>query len=90
MRGSSNFARGGSRTNCRKNSSDNGFSLSFLSPQLILQFYSGLSIVYIKGNYNFPRFQRGVQQFPGEGGSSFFQGGWGGPNANIYRNPSDL
>ena len=29
------------------------------SPQLILQFYSGLSMVYFTENCNFPRFQRG-------------------------------
>ena len=30
---------------------------------------------YFKENYNFQRFQsEGVQHFPGEGGTSFFQG----------------
>ena len=41
-------------------------------------------MVYFKENYNFPRFQRGVQHVPFGGGSNFFQGG-GGPNANFYR-----
>ena len=35
----------------------------FFSPQLILQFYIGLSIVYLKENYNFPGFQRGFNIF---------------------------
>ena len=50
----------------------------FFCPQL-LQFYSGLSMVYFKENYNFTRFRGG-------GGSNLFQGGGGagagGPNAN--------
>ena len=37
-----------------ENSSDNGF----FCPQL-LQFYSGLSMVYFKENYNFTRFRGG-------------------------------
>ena len=50
-----------------ENSSDNGFCL--FCPQL-LQFYSGLSMVYFKENYNFTRFRGG-------GGSNLFQGGGG-------------
>ena len=62
---------------------------SLFSPQLILQFYIGLSIVYLKENYNFPGFQKGVQNFPGlvhhfPGGSNIFQGGL---NAILHRNP---
>ena len=57
-----------------ENSSDNNFCL--FCPQL-LQFYSGLSMVYFKENYNFTRF-RGV----GGGGVA----GAGYPNANS-RNP---
>ena len=60
-----------------ENSSDNGFCL--FCPQL-LQFYSGLSMVYFKENYNFTRFRGGgggggggVQSIPGGGGV----GGWG-------------
>ena len=34
-------------------------------------------MVTFKENH-FPRFQRGVQHFPGERGSKFFQGGGGG------------
>ena len=60
-----------------ENSSDNSFCL--FCPQLS-QFYSGLSMVYFKENYNFTRFRRGVQPIPGGGG-----GTWG-PNANS-RNP---
>ena len=63
----------------------------FFSPQLILQFYSGLSMVYFKENYNFPRFQRGQTFFRG-GGQTFSRGGggWsnffqGSLNANLYR-----
>ena len=60
-----------------ENSSDNVFC-----PQL-LQFYSGLSMVYFKENYNFTRF-RGA-------GPTYSRGGGGGagagcPNANS-RNP---
>ena len=56
-----------------ENSSDNGFCL--FCPQL-LQFYSGLSMVYFKENYNFTRFRGG-------GGQTFSRGaGAGGPNAN--------
>ena len=53
------------------NSSDNVFCL--FCPQL-LQFYSGLSMVYFKENYNFTRFfffflgGGGVQPIPGGGG----------------------
>ena len=61
---------------------------SFFSPQLILQFYIGLSIVYLKENYNFPGFQRGPNIF--QGWSTIFQGGptfsRGGLNAVLYRN----
>ena len=67
-----------------ENSSNNVFV--FFCPQL-LQFYSGLSMVYFKEIYNFTRFR-------GEGGgptyskgSNFFHGGGGGgPNA-YSRNP---
>ena len=58
-----------------ENSSDNVFCL--FCPQL-LQFYSGLSMVYFKENYNFTRFRGGggggglFQPFPGGGGG----GGW--------------
>ena len=71
-------------------------SQHFFSPQLILQFYIGLSIVYLKGNYNFPGFQRGSNIFQGcsnifQGWSTIFQGGptfsRGGLNAILYRNP---
>ena len=68
----------------------------FLSPQLILQFGSGLSMVYFKENYNFPRFQRGsnicqgVHDFPGGGGVQLFPGGGGGLYANLYRDPYNL
>ena len=42
-----------------------------LSPQLILQFNSGLYMFFFKENYNFsrvqrgPKFSRGVRHFPG-------------------------
>ena len=58
-----------------ENSSSNVFV--FFCPQL-LQFYSGLSMVYFKEIYNFTRFRGG-----GGGGSDLFQGvklfpwGWG-------------
>ena len=86
------FARGGGvHARLPENSSDNVF---FLSPQLILQFYSGLLMVCFKANYIFSKFQRGSNVFRGgggciifQGGSNFFQGGGGGLNANLYRNP---
>ena len=38
-----------------------------------------MPMVYFKENYNFPRFQRGLNIFPGGGGgSSFFYGGGAG------------
>ena len=55
-----------------ENSSDNVFC-----PQL-LQFYSGLSMVYFKENYNFTRFRgEWVQPIPGGGGGGGGGGGWG-------------
>ena len=56
-----------------ENSYDNVFCL--FCPQL-LQFYSGLSMVHFKENYNFTRFRGGggvVQPIPGGGGGV---GGW--------------
>ena len=67
------FARG-VQARLPENSSDNVFYfVLFFSLQLILQFHSGLSMVYFKENYNFPRFQRGSDKF--QGGSNFFQRG---------------
>ena len=63
-----------------ENSSDN--VLCLFCPQLF-QFYSGLSIVYFKENYNFLRFRGGGGG--GGGGSNLFRGGGAGagcPNAN--------
>ena len=68
------FLPGGSRPYCQKTALTT-FFFFFFSPQLISQFYSGLSMVYFKENYDLPRFQ-GVQHFAGGGGgSNFFQGG---------------
>ena len=65
MSGSRNFCQGG-QARLPENSSDNVFCL--FCPQL-LQFYSGLSMVYFKENYNFTRFRgEGVQPIPGGGG----------------------
>ena len=77
MRGSMNFCQGGPGPTARKQLCQRFFS--FFCPQ-ILQFYSGLSMVYFKENYNFKRFGGGggVQPIPGAGA--------GGPNANS-RNP---
>ena len=57
-----------------KNSSDNGFCLFCIQ---LLQFYSGLSMVHFKENYNFTRFRGGgeggeVQPIPW--GQTFFRG----------------
>ena len=97
MRGSRNFGRGGgggSRPYCQKTDlTAFFFCFVFFGPQLILQFYSGLSIVYFKENHSFPRFQRGSNIFQGRGGGlSFSRGGptfsrGGGLNANLYRKP---
>ena len=67
---------GWSRPDCQKTALTTVFV--FFCPQL-LQFYSGLSMVYFKENYNFTRFRGG-----GGGGSNLFQrgAGAGGPNAN--------
>ena len=88
MRGSRNFAGGCPDPTAREQLWQHFFCF-FLVLNL---FYSGLSMVNFKGNYNFPRFQRGsnmfqgVQFFPGEGGgSNFFQ--LGDSNANFYKNP---
>ena len=61
-----------------ENDSDN----VFFSPQLIIQFCSGLSMVHLKKTLKLPRFQRGSNIFQwgsnifqGGGGSNFFQGG---------------
>ena len=68
-----------------ENSSNNVFV--FFCPQL-LQFYSGLSMVYFKEIYTFTRFRGGgVQPIPR--GQTFSMGegaGAGGPNA-YSRNP---
>ena len=75
MRGSKNFCQGGggwgggvSKSDCQKTDLTT-FVILFLVlvlNLLFLQFYSGLSIVYFKEDYNFPR------------GSYIFQGGGGG------------
>ena len=61
------FARVG-QARLPENSSDNVFCL--FCPQL-LQFYSGLSMVYFKENYNFTRFRGGGGPIYSMGG-----GGW--------------
>ena len=67
-----------------ENSSNNVFV--FFCPQL-LQFYSGLSMVYFKEIYNFTRFRGGGGGPTYSKGSNFFHGGGGGgPNA-YSRNP---
>ena len=71
MCGFRNFCQGGPRPTARKQL----LSSFFLSPKLILQFYSGLSMVYFEEN--FPRFQRGSNSFQLGGGSNIFQGGGG-------------
>ena len=71
MRG---FLPGGSRPDCQKTVLTLLFFFPvFFSTQLILQFNSGLSMVYFKENYNFPRFQSGPT-FSRGGGSNIFQG----------------
>ena len=67
-----------------ENSSNNAFV--FFCPQL-LQFYSGLSMVYFKEIYNFTRFRGGGEG--GEGptyskGSNFFHGGGGGGSKCLF------
>ena len=57
----------------RKNSE---FFLSFFFVVLILQFYRGGPMVYLKENYNFQRFQGGGggQHFPGGGDPTLSNG----------------
>ena len=63
------------------NSSDN--VLILFTPQLILQFYRGCSMVNSKKSIIFQGFR---------GSTTFFRGPsfCRGPNANFYRNPYDL
>ena len=61
----------------------------FFCPQL-LQFYSGLSMVYFKEIYNFTRFRGGGGGGGGGGGptyskgSNFFHGGGGGGSKCLF------
>ena len=61
---------GGSRHDCQKTT----LATFIFSPQSILQFYSGSSMVYFKENYDFqgfrggPIFFMGIQHFLGGGG----------------------
>ena len=71
--GSRSFCQRGSRPDCQKTSLTTVFAVCFYV------FYSGLTMVYFRENYNFQGF-------------NFFQGGrvhlfpGGVPNANFYRN----
>ena len=76
------FARG-SRLDCQKTA----LTTFFFSTQLIFQFYSGLSMVYLKENYNFSRFQRGSNIFVGGGGGG---GGGGGVKRYFVSKPIEL
>ena len=81
MCGSRNFRPGGVQALLPEKSSDKYvFFFFFFSPQIILLFYSGLSMVYFEENYNFSRFRGGPTFSRGGGpsfsrGSNFFQGG---------------
>ena len=83
MRGSRNFRQGGPGQPYKK-SSDNVFFF-FFSPQLILQKSNG----QFHRNLSFFKVLEGVQQFPGGGGSNFFQGG-GVQLLILYKNPYNL
>ena len=63
-----------------ENSSNNVFV--FFCPQL-LQFYSGLSMVYFKEIYNFTRFRGGGGPTYSKG-SNFFHGGGGGGSKCLF------
>ena len=66
------FARGGPRPTARKKL----WQRSFFFFLVLNFFYSVLSMVYFKENYNFQRFQRGSNIFQGgDGGSNIFQVG---------------
>ena len=81
MRGSRNFLQG-SPGQSDKKYSDNVFSFSFFSPQLILQKSNG----QFQRNLSFFKVPEGVQHFPGGGG-----GGGGGVQLLIpYRDPYTL
>ena len=71
--GSRNYCQRGSRPDCQKTSLTTVFAVCFYV------FYSSLTMVYFRENYNFSRFQL----FPGVG-VHLFPGGI--PNANFYRN----
>ena len=79
MSGSRNFRQGGGGGGGPGPSvikiPDNVFIVLFL---VVLHLFYGMSMVYFKENYNFPRFQRGSNIFPGGGGVQLFLGGEGG------------
>ena len=60
------FARGGTGTTARKQQLWQCFFL-------VLNLFYSFTVVYLKENYNFPRFQRGSNIF--QGGPSFSRGG---------------
>ena len=69
MRGSRNFRQGGSRSGPSViKIPDNVFIVLFL---VVLHLFYRMPIVYFKENYNFPRFQRGLEHFF-QGGTNFF------------------
>ena len=65
-----------------ENSSNNVF-VFFFCPQL-LQFYSGLSMVYFKEIYNYTRFRGGGGGPTYSKGSNFFHGGGGGGSKCLF------
>ena len=81
MRGSRNFRQGGGGGPGPSviKIPDNVFIVLFL---VVLHLFYRMPMVYFKENYNFPRFQRGLNIFPGGGGGGglTFSRGGGGSN----------
>ena len=89
MRGSRNFRQkggggggGGGPGQSAIKIPDNVFLVLFLA---VLHLFYRMPMVYFKENYNFPRFQRGSNIFPGSGVQLFLGGE--GPIAYSLLNP---
>ena len=81
MRGSKNFRQrgGGGPGPSVIEIPDNVFIVLFL---VVLHLFYRMPMVYFKVNYNFPRFQRGSNIFPGGGGGGGVQLFLGGGGSN--------
>ena len=85
MRGSMNFCQGGGGGGVQARLPEN--SVDVLTYFTVIQRGSnGLSMVYFREDYNFPRFQSGSNIFQGVVVQLLPGGGGGGPIAYFYRN----